>query len=429
MCLLLSRYLALPLNVVTGILLARVLGPEELGRYALMVWLPSVLAGPMSLGLGNANLYFGARDRGLGPSLVANSFAVSLGFFFIVICLLCGFPRIAVFEFPLGLTIMHFVAPLLDLPFRLATMFAMNLLNAWEDHAHYRITEIIQTVAYFVCCIVAVFVLHMGLWGFIGAQIAASIVTSLYTIRCLWRHKCLSLRMDWDLLRRSLSYGMQVQVGSITRIGGQKLDELILLYFTGMRELGLLTLARNLTNRFRVIPYSLSTIIGPRLSKADQEAFVLAATATRRMTVVMSGVVAMSVIAVGPLVPLVYGQAYIDVVLPVRIFLLMLIPLGMQRMFAVFMLAVGETTVFLQSVAIGAIAVVLLDFVLIPSLGVNGAVIASAIAITIETYYVGRAFLRYSNMRCAELFKPTMEDSAYFVSQYKVLIGKARGEG
>jgi hypothetical protein len=47
--------------------------------------------------------------------------------------------------------------------------------------------------------------------------------------------------MDWDLLRRSLSYGMQVQVGSITRIGGQKLDELILLYFTGMRELGLLT--------------------------------------------------------------------------------------------------------------------------------------------------------------------------------------------
>lgn len=82
MCLLLSRYLALPLNVVTGILLARVLGPEELGRYALMVWLPSVLAGPMSLGLGNANLYFGARDRGLGPSLVANSFAVSLGFFF-----------------------------------------------------------------------------------------------------------------------------------------------------------------------------------------------------------------------------------------------------------------------------------------------------------------------------------------------------------
>jgi Na+-driven multidrug efflux pump len=70
-------------------------------------------------------------------------------------------------------------------------------------------------------------------------------------------------------------------------------------------------------------------------------------------------------------------------------------------MFAVYACG-GETTVFLQSVAIGAIAVVLLDFVLIPSLGVNGAVIASAIAITIETH-AGRAFLRYSNMRCAEL--------------------------
>jgi O-antigen/teichoic acid export membrane protein len=426
MYLLLSRYLTLPLNVVTGILLARVLGPEDLGRYALMIWLPSVLASPMSLGLGNANLYFGARDRGLGPSLVANSFAVSLGFFLIVIVLLYGGLKMVALELPLGLTAAHYLVPLLDLPFRLATTFAMNLLNAWEDHAGFRMIEVIQTVAYFIFCIIAVFAFHMALWGFIGAQIAANVVTCLYTIRCLWRHKCLSLCIDWDLLRRSIGYGMQIQTGSIIRIAGQKIDELILLYFAGVRELGLLTLARNLTNRIRVIPYSLGTVISPRLSKADQEAFLLAATATRRMTLVMLGLVALAVIAAGPLIPFVYGDAYTDAVMPVRIFLLILLPLGIQRVFTVFVLAIGQTSVFLQSAVIGSITVILLDFALIPYLGVIGAAIASVIVATIEAYYVGRAFIRHSTMRWAQVFMPTMDDSAFFISQYKMLLWKAK---
>jgi O-antigen/teichoic acid export membrane protein len=309
LALVMVRYALLPLSVATGILMARLLGPEQLGLFALMIWLPSVLAGPMSMGLGNANLYIAAREPGTGPALVGNSIWVSVSTSVVV----CGALAIA-FSFwpgklPLGLEPRYFLIPLLDLPFRLFNIFGANLFNAWRDQKNFRRSEIAQAVVYFFLCFAVVWPMNLGLWGFVYAQIGTSLAVTAYILWRLHRLGMLHVGLDKALLQRSVVYGFKVQTGSIVRVGSQKIDELILLHFSGPLALGFLTLARNVVNRVRIIPYSLADVIAPRFSAGDAAAGLLAARAMRQIALVMALVSIALLVAVGPLVPWVYGLA------------------------------------------------------------------------------------------------------------------------
>lgn len=411
--LLLSRYALIPLNIATGILLARVLGPEELGKYALIIWMPSLLAGPMSLGVGNANLYFGAKYKYLARSLVANSFIVSICFSFFIIGSLFLILNLNAFNFPFELTTNHFLIPMIDLPFRLTIMLMLNLLNAWEDHSSYRAIEIAQTVSYFILCFIAIIFVELDLLGFIYIKIISSLVCCMIAILKVSNHVGLSLDIDIRLLIKSIKYGVMVQFGSMLKVGGEKFDELMIAYFLSASSLGLLSLAKNIINRIRVIPFSIGTVISPRLTKKEFDNDLLVAKTIRISLVIMMVVVLFAIIVIEPLIPLMYGDEYLPIITPLRVFLLIMIPLTIQRILNVYFLAIGRADLFIRTTSIGLITIVVLDLVLIPYFGIFGAVIANLNAMTLEALFICNIFLKYTGITWNNLLLPKFGDLSY----------------
>ncbi|BAU48033.1 hypothetical protein SVA_1471 [Sulfurifustis variabilis] len=410
--LVLTRYSLLPVNIATGILIARVLGPAALGMYTLMLWLPSVLAGPLSLGLGNANLYFAAREPALTRPLVANSVLVSILGSALVLGLVLAALRTFPSFVPAGLGTLEIMVPLMDLPLRILNMYGANIFNALKQHAVYRRCEVIQTFAYATAAFAAVFVLDMTLWGFVLSQIIATAATSIYILTILSRNGHFSFRPDLGLLRKSITYGAKIQLGSILRVGGQKADEILLFHFSGASALGILTLGRNLANRIRVVPVSLGTILVPELAQSGNAPQDLVTSAIRRLLVLMSVIVAAAILLAELLVPLIYGSEFRDAVTPLQILLLALIPLSVQRMLVMYLVATGRASQFVQMATLGFLVILTLDLVLIPVIGIYGAVISALFGALAEMLFALRIFTRLTGSRSTEILRPRRTDAS-----------------
>lgn len=416
--LILSRFSIIPLNIITGILIARVLGPASLGIYAIMWWLPSILAGPMSLGVANANLYFGAQNQKYKRPLTANSIFLSLSIFlvvfFIISLCLWFFPNLI----PKEMSWVYLLIPLLSIPFRLMIMFTANLFNAWEDHKSYRNTELVQSIAYFLFCIIGVFFFHMSLWGFVLTRIGASVVACFYTLMVLSSRNAISCKIDWELLKKSVNYGLRIQINSFIRLASQNADALILLHFAGAKQVGFLNVAKSITNHIRMIPYSLATVIAPKFAQERRGGPNLASKAIKQLLLLACPIIIFLVLILGPVVVFVYGEAYRGAIMPLQILMLSLLPISMNRIVQFYLMINNYTSILIKSSFISAGFLLFLDFLLIPKFGINGGVFACLLSMSLETVIIMSFFLKQTRLNLRELIIPTRSDFAIFTKAF-----------
>ncbi|MCD6565405.1 MAG: oligosaccharide flippase family protein [Bacteroidales bacterium] len=410
------RYITIPLNIITGILLARVLGPQKLGIYAVMMWLPGILAGPMSLGIGNANLYFAAQGEKYLKPLVANSIWICI--FLSVIMVLITYSVLTIFPnvLPQGLTNQYILIPLLQIPFRFFIMFNQNIFNALEEQSFYRKVELFQQISYFLLCISGYFLLKIELWGFVYARIFSLMIPCIYIIIILYRKKIMYFNLSWSLLQESIRYGMKIQCSSIARQFSQKIDELIVFKFAGAASLGYLSICRNNVNRLRILPYSLATVIAPRFVMGDKESAILAAKSIRILLCLMSIILPIMVSAVGFIIPFFYGNEYINAVFPMRLMLFVLIPLCFQRIITFYLMINNYTTFILKSSLAAAAILILCDLCFIPQFGLIGAIIAGILALAFESAILSIFFIKLSGINFFTLVIPAREDFQYLTN-------------
>lgn len=416
------RYAAIPLNLITGILLARVLGPKKLGIYALMMWLPGILAGPMSLGIGNANLYFASKDEKFLKPLIANSLWISILFPSVIMLItfqvLLTFPSIL----PKGLNYYHIIIPLLQIPFRFFIMFSQNIFNARDEQSYFRKVELIQQMSYFLLCVGGYILLNIDLWGFVNARILSLVIPCLYIFIVMTRRNILCFRINFRLFLDSVTYGIKIQCSSFARQFSQKIDELIVLKFAGPVSLGYLNICRNNVNRLRIIPYSLATVIVPRLKNDNKDAALLTAKSIRILLCFISIILIITAFIIGYIIPIFYGAAYNDAVFPMRIMLFLLLPLCIQRIITFYLMINNYTAFLLKTSLITAIVLIACDFSLIPEFGLIGAIIAGILASFLESIILAIFFIRLTGVPSSALLIPQKNDFQYLF--WRLIKGK-----
>ena len=74
-----TQIITVILSIAAAIVIARVLGPEGKGAYALIFLVPALLALLGNLGIGMANVYFGGSEKHEWTKLASNSLVLALG--------------------------------------------------------------------------------------------------------------------------------------------------------------------------------------------------------------------------------------------------------------------------------------------------------------------------------------------------------------
>ena len=188
-------------------------------------------------------------------------------------------------------------------------------------------------------------------------------------------------RLDARLVRESLRFGVRAWPGSLSSMVNARIDQVIMGFITTTAVLGFYSVAVNVSEILLYLPSATAAALLPALlRKAAEERVAETLSVLRRLILVMLAVTVLAAAIGAPLIPVVFGEAFHSSVAPY----LLLLPSGIG--FAALLvseaglLAAGTPVRASLTMVTAVVIGIVLDFVLVPRLGANGASIAASAA-------------------------------------------------
>lgn len=370
-----------------SILIARSLGPEGRGLYALPLAVLGVVMAVSHVGLEQSNIFLASRGTS-ARSLWANGTLVAIVIGMIV---WLGLAAVAWFvgdELPLPVS--WFVVAIAQVPVLLLILYWSSVLQL---EGRYLVVALLMLVSTAVHATVIAVLFAIGAITPFRVLTLTWLVNGLISLLILAASRRLGvagMRPDLETLRRGLAFGLKVHGGMVAFFLVLRVDQLLVREFNGFRALGLYSLAVTVGELVWLLTDPLAVALLPHQVRARGDGDRRLAFATVRLSVLVSTVAAILVWALAPIgIRLVFGRPFEDAAWLLRLLLPGVIALAASRPLWAVLLGDGRAGL-LTLLGLLVLAVnVALNVMLLPVLGAVGASVASSSAyILLLTSYV-----------------------------------------
>lgn len=395
------------LNVVTGVVLARQLGPTGRGELAAALIWPSLMAALGSVGLPQATTYYAAR--GTAPGVLASSSLV-IGSILSVVLVGLG---LLILPLALGgheeVVLDSSYLYLLYIPLSLFTLPIMGILNGVHRYLWF------QTLRLFVYAATAALLVGLAAEGSLdvrSAVIAYLVATSAnlaLAVLLLSRVNLTPLTPSVAVSRQLVAFGLKSHLSYVSSLLNERLDQLVISVVLSAERLGLYVVAVTLTQLTTLVGQSMAVVALPALARMKTpEAQARGARFFVGFTLVLASAASLVIMALVPqLINLFFGADFLPAVAACRILLVATVIFSTNRTLEALLQALGRPldAGTGEALALGATAVSLA--ILLPLFGLVGAAGASLIAYAVSALYLGRRAMSVLNVPANDLFLPT----------------------
>lgn len=395
---------AAAVGIVTGIVVAKVLGPEGKGYFSGLALLQSGTSSVIS-GFGASITYYLSRHKRTAADLLA---PLALVFAIIsvvqpVLMLLWGWrfgftPVVVVF----------------------AASSPATVIVAWQQGIYLGLDRVAslnsQILGFAICLLAAVaaaLAAHLGVYGAMWAWAvttygAAAVV--LFRIATLLRGK-----PSWDFreaLRDVARYASSATIGSVLGFLNYRIDSLVLIYFLGASGFGVYSVAVSAGEILFRIPRAVATATTFRIGASDfADSALTTARSIRTCTaIVVAATVPLYVLAPW-LVQLFYGDRFAEAAPALRILLpgiVLFVSVGLFSPFFSFQMGRPIIVVYLSLCMIALQTG--LGFLLVPKFELDGAAIASTATYIAAAIIVTIYFCRLTRLSWFDVWIAKKED-------------------
>ena len=374
-------------GVVSGVLIARTLGPTGKGEVAaafLYVQLATWIAG-----LGFSRGAIRLLGAGASPPAIAGNCiwhsaltgvpAAILLFLFLPL-LLRGFSPSAVVATRLYC---------LFLPLLILSDEMMNLLLGLREYVWFNLKRLSDPVLYVFALVAAKLLGVLSIPVAIGALAlsnVASLAVGLWVVR---RRTGMTLRGNRALFGEALSFGLKAHLGDVARISSWRLDQVVMAPILGPYQLGLYSAATSVSEVGLLASSAVSAVLFPEASSRER----VAARRLIRNTVLVS----LLVIGCGTLVLLpaarlilagLYGGPFLEGTRACQILIIASVPLSLSRIVQHGLFGLGRP-IFATYGAVASMVVLVVGLlVMLPRAGIVGAALVSVVAYSVELVIV-----------------------------------------
>lgn len=397
---------SVPVQLITGVILARYLSVEDRGLYAVALSFAGILALVVELGWGPAAIYrlrrAGAPRARVATTALAAALAISGAVAVVCIPLeswisarfLDGAPprifylALAIFPFLLGLTLFSSIARALD---RFALQNGALLANNVGRLAAMAIVLVAWGGA-----------LEEVLVAYLLVQAAAT----LYLIASVLYTTGVDLGVDPGEIQATLRFGVRVYVARTAGGLHERLPIILIAYFlTDASELAFFAVSAAVVGMLRMLPEAIGGALFPKLAGLHaSQVGVLTARASRHCLLWVGGSL-LGAGAIGPFaIPLLYGDPYAASTVPFLVLLPGAWLYAMQRIYSNYFAALGHLSPVVRSQILATLLSVALNVWLIPLMGILGAALATLVSFGVGVVVLTLSFLLHSQCGLREIF-------------------------
>jgi O-antigen/teichoic acid export membrane protein len=402
-----GRLVAVAGRFGAGLLVARVLGPEGRGQYALLVLVPTTLVLLLHLGIGQANTFLIGRQAAPVQRIAANSLLWGgLGGTMIVAALLALW-RLWQPAFLPYLPLPLLAVSCLTVPLALVHLFASFALLGLGQVRRYGILLLIEGIGQLAFLVLFMLVIPGGLMGAALAWTLTALTCAVVSVTWLVSPVLWTLRPDLHLLRQQLAYGLRIYPSGIMQHLNLRFDQFLVGAFAGAGQLGLYAVAASLTEAVWQIPIAISTALFSRVSTTTDRHANAVTPRALRAALALTALGVLGLLLVGRfLLRTLFGPEF-EAALPSLYWLL-----PGTLLFAVPRVLEGDLAgrghPLATSLAVGAAVVVtvVFDLLWIPLRGIVGAAQASSLAYAVNALVLLVAFARITGLGWRRLWWP-----------------------
>jgi O-antigen/teichoic acid export membrane protein len=305
--LLLARCVAMIGPVGIAILTARMLGPEDRGRYYYVIAVSNLAAQFASFGVHSSNSFLVSRNPALLPRLLTNAIWIAiLGGFVIggVVVLL----ELVFGAKTLDRTSLMFV-PMMC-PLSLLFIYLSNLAIAAGRPALFNGLIVFSAVVSLSAVMAAGYVAPT-LEVFLSALVAAGVITCVMAWFQLAGGQPMPWRFEFGLFRESASYGVRAHIATAFGYFMACTGAVVLRSKADFADLGQWSIAAQIGDAMLILPSTISLVLFPALVRIDDERRWPVLNSTLRSVALTMAVLCIAAAALAHLlIPLLFGADY-----------------------------------------------------------------------------------------------------------------------
>jgi len=420
-----TRLVQFGCTVAVAFLLARLLGPEGRGVYALLLLLPSTLFAIGQLGLPSAITYFAGGGRSLGSLVRA---AAGLGAVLaggLLLVSLVGLPQLQPLLFraaPLDLLRVAVLA----LPIQLAATFFGSMLWGRQLVRPYTWVLALQSLAWLAAVAGLVGIADLGVPGALASYLVATGAGAMAVITLVMRRSAreeVEERVEGGhngsgrAIRRPagagdlLGYGLRLYPAGLATFLSYRADLFLLSALIGdAAAIGLYAMAVSLAEITFQVPDSVATLFYPRVAGSARAEADRLAPATARMTLLITLLATLLLLPVAWLAIRLVLPGFDGSLLPFAILLPGTVALGLSKVLSGYISGLGRPGP-VSAIAASALALNLAcNLVLIPPLGIAGAALSSLVSYAAHAVLTIRLASRLSGAPFRAFVSPGREE-------------------
>jgi O-antigen/teichoic acid export membrane protein len=416
----LGRFGYLAVGFAASIGLARFLGPANRGLFGLMLSILGLALVLTGLGVPLAIVYFASRQDVDHRALLGNSLVHAAILTAVLV------PFAAVFYPQLADAFGHgdggrtWILVALLVPITFLDWTTHGQLQGLLMFGRFNLLLVLSRLAYAIGLVALLGWLDLGVAGALLATALGSAVMIFGSLGPVLRFGW--PRLNAELARRTLHYGARVQVGSIFQLANGRLDVIVLQFFRPLSQVGYYVVAQAIAELVITLANAFQSSVLPLVSSYEDDEHAAAATTVDsiRHHGILAAVAVLANVVFGSLVIyFAFGPQYRSAIAPMLILLPGIWFLGVGIVVQGDLGGRGRPGLSSALAALAACVTVVLDFALIPPLGVFGGAIASVLAYT--TFGVASlvALSRVAQIPLRVLVIPERSDFARYAAVFR----------
>jgi O-antigen/teichoic acid export membrane protein len=393
-------------NVVTGVLAARLLLPEGRGELAILMLWPFLVADIGSITI-NASVGFHSARNVHSPKqiwagtviLVTVLCPVLMAAFVLLIPSIYGGQRPEVISLAWLCTLL--------IPLHLYSLCLISQFQGVQDFSAYNVLRSLFHISYLFFICLLLLTSGRSLEAFAYSLVAANMLPLTVAVWLAWRRGWVSVKLPLQTIRELVMYGARSHVSVILGIANRRLDQAIISVALIATDLGLYVVAMTIQGLLVLVASTMDIMLFPKIAEQQVESARQEVLGRYfRATLVLVLPSAAFLLAFTPwLIEIVFGAPFVSATDVARILILTAIPLTMKIILSVYMRGCNKMKIITKGEGVGMVVTVAALAALLPMLGLVGAALAQLLALTIATVYIAWLIRRDTGLSLTGLFR------------------------